>query len=137
MFTLCSATLNYSEAVKIQIDSFFWMKVWKTFEEELKMNRWLISVLTLTLMGLGLTPALAQDNNWPRTVPLENGTVTIYAPQLDKMTGNTIHYRAAIAYREKAGAEPVFGAGWFESPVDIDKVTRIVHPVDFLSLIHI
>ncbi len=36
-----------------------------------------------------------------------------------------------LAYREKAAAEPVFGAGWFESTIEIDNVNRIVRPTDF------
>ena len=76
-------------------------------------------------------PVSAQENDWPRTLPLEQGTVTIYPLQVDERTGDIIRFRAALAYRERAGAEPVFGAGWFESRVEVDSVRRIVHPVDF------
>lgn len=76
-------------------------------------------------------PVPAQENDWPRTLPLEQGTVTIYPLQVDERTGDIIRFRAALAYREKSGSEPVFGAGWFESRVEVDSVRRIVHPVDF------
>ena len=75
-----------------------------------------------------MSSALAQDNGWPRTLPLEQGMVTIYSPQVEKMSGDTIHYRAALAYRETPDSEPVFGAGWFESPAEIDTTNRIVQP---------
>jgi len=56
--------------------------------------------------------------------------VTIYSPQIDAMSDDTIQYRAALAYRATPGSEPVFGAGWFESRVVIDTNKRIVHPTD-------
>jgi hypothetical protein len=95
------------------------------------MNRWLTGILSITFMLFNLAPAIAQEDKWPRTLPLDEGLVTIYAPQVDKMSGNTLYYRAALAYREKAGAEPVFGAGWFESTIEIDNLNRIVRPIDF------
>ena len=75
------------------------------------MNRWQNSLLNLILITpvliiLGLQSATAQDREWPRTISLEQGLVTIYQPQVDEMVENTIRYRAAIAYREDASAEP-------------------------------
>jgi len=81
-------------------------------------------------MLAGLPSVMAQESGWPRTVPLEQGLVTIYQPQVDEMSDDIIHFRAALAYRATAGSEPVFGAGWFESRVEIDSSSRIVHPTD-------
>ncbi|NNK98454.1 MAG: hypothetical protein HKO88_05345 [Xanthomonadales bacterium] len=92
------------------------------------MNRLMKNVLWLVMMLAGIPTALATDGDWPRTVPLEQGTVTIYPLKVDKLEAGTIHYRAALAYRATAGSEPVFGAGWFESPVEIDNGKRMVHP---------
>ncbi len=92
------------------------------------MNRLLPGLLTSILLLISMSSALAQDNGWPRTLPLEQGMVTIYSPQVEKMSGDTIHYRAALAYRETPDSEPVFGAGWFESPAEIDTTNRIVQP---------
>jgi len=94
------------------------------------MNRSLISVFWALLILVSFPSVLAQESGWPRTLPLEQGTVTIYAPQVDEMSDDTIHFRAALAYRATAGSEPVFGAGWFESRVEIDSSKRIVHPTD-------
>lgn len=94
------------------------------------MNRLLACVLWTGLTLFHLPSVLAQESGWPRTVPLEQGMVTIYALQVDDKSENTIQFRAALAFRETAGAEPVFGAGWFESEVDIDTAKRIVHPID-------
>jgi hypothetical protein len=99
-------------------------------EEDLNMNRSLRSLLSVLLMLVGLPAVLAQDSGWPRTVPLEQGMVTIYAPQVDAMDDDIIHFRAALAYRATGDSEPVFGAAWFESRVEIDSARRIVHPTD-------
>jgi hypothetical protein len=94
------------------------------------MNRSLLSVLWVLLMLVGLPFVEAQQSDWPRTLPLEQGMVTIYSLQVDEMNDDIIHFRAALAYRATAGSEPVFGAGWFESRVEIDQASRIVHPTD-------
>jgi len=94
------------------------------------MNRSLQSVFCALLMLVSLPSVLAQESGWPRTLPLEQGTVTIYSLQVDEMNDDIIHFRAALAYRATAGSEPVFGAGWFESRVEIDSTSRIVHPTD-------
>ena len=94
------------------------------------MNRSLQSVFCAILMLVSLPCALAQESDWPRTLPLEQGTVTIYSLQVDEMSDDIIHFRAALAYRETPGSEPVFGAGWFESRVEIDSASRIVHPTE-------
>ena len=96
------------------------------------MNRLLLSIFWM-FATVAFTPTLfALDSDWPRTVPLKQGMVTIYSPQIYEMSDNTIQYRAALAYRATAGAEPVFGAGWFESPVKVDSENRIVHPTQFI-----
>jgi len=97
-------------------------------EEEMNMKRLTLSVFWILLTLNSLPSLFAQESAWPRTVPLNQGTVTIYAPQVDQLDGNSMQFRAALAYRATAGAEPVFGAGWFESPVVIDSARRMVHP---------
>lgn len=98
----------------------------------MNMNRLLLSIFWM-FATVAFTPTLfALDSDWPRTVPLKQGMVTIYSPQIYEMSDNTIQYRAALAYRATAGAEPVFGAGWFESPVKVDSENRIVHPTQFI-----
>ena len=94
------------------------------------MNRLLVSVFWVLLTLTSLPSVLAQESDWPRTLPLEKGMVTIYTLQVDKMSDDIIHFRAALAYRATANSEPVFGAGWFESRVEIDSTNRIVHPTD-------
>jgi len=71
-------------------------------------------------LALGLSSALAQEADWPRTLPVGDGLMTIYPLQIDGMQGDVVRYRAALAWRPTTDAEPVFGAGWFESTVEID-----------------
>ncbi len=96
------------------------------------MNRCLTVLLSLALMQLGLSTAFAQQDSWPRTLVLEDGQVTIYEPRVDKLEGDTLHYRAALAYRENADAEPVFGAGWLDSTISIDNKKRVVRAKNLL-----
>jgi hypothetical protein len=81
-------------------------------------------------LALGLSSALAQQDDWPRTLPVGEGLVTIYPLQAEQMVGETVHYRAALAYRPAPDADPVFGAGWFESKVEIDSEDGVVHASD-------
>ena len=95
--------------------------------------------MTGTLRALGIfvllavlscSAARAEDSAWPRTVELEQGTVTVYEPQVDELSDDFVSFRSALAYRETPDAEPVFGAGWFESDVQVDRMSRTVHPVE-------
>ena len=90
------------------------------------MNRSLLSILWILSFFASLPSALAQQAGWPRTLPLEQGMVTIYTLQVDEMDKDILHYRAALAYRATADSEPVFGAGWFQSRVDVDRERDIV-----------
>jgi len=98
----------------------------------MNVKRLTASVIWILLTLSSLPSLFAQENTgentWPRTVPLNQGTVTIYSPQVDELKDNTIKFRTALAYRATAGSDPVFGAGWFESPVTTDSDKRSVHP---------
>lgn len=101
----------------------------KPEQKERTMNAKLRYVWITLAALLCLSPAMAQESGWPRTVALDEGTVTVYEPQVDEMSDDAIRFRAALAYREEPGAEPVFGAGWFESGLQIDRFSRTAHPV--------
>ena len=101
----------------------------KRFVDGLCWTLMLVSGLLLAL-SLAIPKALAQDDGWPRTLQVDDGLVTIYPLQVDGMEQDVIRYRAALAWRETPGAEPVFGAGWFESRVAVDRNENLVHPLD-------
>lgn len=98
------------------------------------------SLTTLAASLLLVAPALAQDLSvhappdappaaapsqvsWPRTLQLENGTVLVYQPQVEKLEGATLTGRAAFSFQPK-GKEPTFGVFWFRSTIHVDKEDR-------------
>ena len=91
----------------------------------------LILTVFLCLVTLSATAATSADDlGWPRDLDIESGTLTAYQPQVDKLEGDILYFRAAVAYKNDDGSEPVFGAAWFESRVEIDRELRTVHMVD-------
>ena len=69
--------------------------------------------------------ALAQPApRWPRAIVLEQGTLTVYQPQLEKLEGVTLTGRCATSWQPKAGGETVFGVFWFDARVLVDKDAR-------------
>jgi len=96
------------------------------------MNQRFLSFLWSISLLIAVSSAVveAQESGWPRTLPLGTGSVTIYPLQADDLNGDISHFRAALAYQETAGSTTVFGAGWFESRVEIDRENGIVHPLD-------
>ncbi len=82
----------------------------------------------LLLAGL-LLPASAwaqeaSDGGWPREIDTPQGVVVIYQPQPEKLDGNQLKGRAAVALEVKGSEEPVFGAIWFEARLDTDRAER-------------
>ena len=71
----------------------------------------------------------AQEPDWPREMALDSGTLTIYQPQVDKLENDILTYRAAASFKASGSNEPVFGAAWFESRVEIDRTERMVNMV--------
>ena len=97
------------------------------------MNRQRSSIPPL-LLGLALlltVPAIAlaqngTDNPWPIELTGERGSVTVYQPQLETFTGDTIESRAAVAVKLTDAEQPLFGAVWFEARALTDTDERIV-----------
>jgi hypothetical protein len=72
-----------------------------------------------------LTPAQTNAaGDWPREIRVPEGTVVIYQPQPEKLDGNRLMARAAVAVKLKSSKEPVFGAIWFDARLDTDRATR-------------
>jgi hypothetical protein len=66
----------------------------------------------------------ADDNPWPKEIEVSQGTVVIYQPQPEKLDGDRLDVRAAIALELKGSGEPVFGAVWFSARLETDRVER-------------
>ncbi|NIG55534.1 hypothetical protein [Chitinophaga sp. Cy-1792] len=72
-----------------------------------------------------LVSANAQEINWPKEIPLDNGgKVTIYQPQPENLQGNMLSFRAAVSVRETAKSEPIFGVVWATAMLNTDKNSR-------------
>jgi hypothetical protein len=68
----------------------------------------------------------AQEVGWPRELTLDSGVLTIYQPQVDDLEKDILSFRAAVSYKATGSKEPVFGAAWFESRLEIDRQERTV-----------
>ena len=92
----------------------------------------LLSVLLFATSLVAGPAALAQHTEltWPRDLDVQSGVITMYQPQVDTLKGDILSFRAAMSFKDAQGSEPVFGAAWFESRVEIDRETRTVHMVD-------
>ena len=62
---------------------------------------------------------------WPIEFQTGKYTVVVYQPQIDSYSEDHINSIAAVAVIEE-GAEPVFGAVWFESRISTDRDSRTV-----------
>jgi hypothetical protein len=82
-------------------------------------RRRLVRGALLTLL-LWSTPTLAALD-WPQEISAEGGTIVVYQPQPESLSGNVISGRAAIALNASDRDEPVFGAMWFTATIDTDR----------------
>ncbi|MFA6294255.1 MAG: hypothetical protein WC637_20860, partial [Victivallales bacterium] len=94
-------------------------------------------LILLTVSFLFLTSFLipgsenAQDDqededSWPRKIEFNHTKIVIYQPQPDSLEGNILKGRAAFSMTTETQKEPLFGAMWFESEVEIDRDDRTV-----------
>ena len=75
------------------------------------------------LLGLVfmLTTLGANAVEWPQQIAAREGTIVVYQPQPERMTGNQLSGRAAMSLELKGNAEPIFGAFWFDARIDTDR----------------
>jgi len=95
------------------------------------LSRVLIGMLLACL--LLLSPIWAQEDStsgWPREIIVPEGVVVMYQPQPDKLDGDRLKARAAVAVELKGSSEPVFGALWLEARLDTDRAERTATVVD-------
>jgi hypothetical protein len=63
---------------------------------------------------------------WPVALEATEGSVEIYQPQPEAMTGDMLTARAAVSLTRPGAAAPVFGAAWFTAHVTTDRDARTV-----------
>jgi hypothetical protein len=84
----------------------------------------------LALFLLTISAVSADESSWPRVVETAEGTVTIYQPQIESFTGDTLEARAAVAVKMPDSEGPVFGAVWYSARVSTDRDERLVYVED-------
>jgi len=66
---------------------------------------------------------------WPRHVPLADGALLVYPPQVVQWDGSTITFRSAVAMRKAVGNE-TFGTVDATATTHVDKIARSVALAD-------
>jgi len=69
---------------------------------------------------------LLYADDWPREVLSSEGTITMYQPQIEAYSGNSLKARAAVSIIPEGKDEPIFGAIWVDCRVMTDRPTRTV-----------
>jgi hypothetical protein len=84
--------------------------------------------IALTVLAAGAAFAQASNpgpptpsNSWPRIVAVENGSVEIFQPQIERFQGDQLAARAAVAWTPKGGPT-AFGVVWVEAWASVDKI---------------
>ncbi len=68
----------------------------------------------------------APADAWPRPVAMPGAAAIVYAPQVERWTGNRIDFRAAVAVRPAGAATEAFGTVTVSATTRVDKVARTV-----------
>jgi len=82
-----------------------------------------------TLLVVCASALQAQDYSWPREIPVSGGatgTIVLYQPQAEELTGNALTARGAIALRLAGRSDPIFGAMWMSATIDVDRDSGMV-----------
>jgi hypothetical protein len=102
------------------------------------MNWRMLGLAAITL-SLGLlvpftkaqqAPPPPDASRWPVQVETAAGQVTVFQPQLDDFTGDTIKARAAVSIQASGAQQPTYGCVWLNTRVATDRVARTVQILD-------
>ena len=77
-----------------------------------------VALATIAAMSV---PVAATAMDWPQEIVAEEGTIVVYQPQPEKLQGNVLSGRAAMALQIEGRDEPIFGAFWFDAKIDTDR----------------
>ena len=67
------------------------------------------------------------QSKWPKEIPAPGGgSITLYEPQPEKYSGNSLYARAAVSITKRSGEEPVFGVMWFNATLESDPQMAVI-----------
>jgi hypothetical protein len=90
-------------------------------------NRYFAIIAMMLSILIAPSSLLAQEvdeNSWPREIETQNYDVVIYQPQPERLEGDRLYGRAAVALESKTGSEPIFGAIWLNARLLTDHADR-------------
>ncbi len=82
------------------------------------------------LIAAPLQAEETDEGAWPKEIVVPEGTVVVYQPQPEKLEGDILSARAAVAIELKDAKEPVFGVMWADSRLETDRSNRTATIVD-------
>jgi hypothetical protein len=72
------------------------------------------------------TPPPPNLDPWPRQFTLDNATVLVYQPQVEKWEGNRLDFRAAVAAKASGAKAETFGVIWGTARTEVNRANRMV-----------
>lgn len=82
----------------------------------------------ITILAIISTNGQAQSEQtslWPKVIPLEQMSITIYQPEAESFNGDILEVRSAFNIYDGTQL-PIFGAIWFRARVHIDRSSNSV-----------
>ena len=85
------------------------------------MNTRRLAASAASIVLLASAGVARAQTSFPQQISAPEGTILVYQPQPEKLTGNVLTGRAAMSITMKGKTEPFFGAFWFTSMIDNDS----------------
>lgn len=77
-----------------------------------------LGIIVAALFSLCQTTSVyaweGDSGDWPKEIVIPGGSMIMYQPQPEELTGNLLKSRAAVSIREDETGELLFGAVWFD-----------------------
>ena len=94
------------------------------------LSAWMCACLLPRAWSADAPAAVATAVEWPLVALSQDGTLRLYHPHVESLTGNRITARAAFSLTAPGASEPTFGVVWLAARADIDRDTRAIHLSD-------
>ncbi|MGB0937045.1 MAG: carbohydrate-binding family V/XII [Colwellia sp.] len=88
-----------------------------------RLNKYLLIMLAYMFYCMSFS---SYADEWPQEIISNKGTIIIYQPQPEKLSGNILTGRAAMQLELNDTDEPVFGVFWFSTTIETDRSSNLV-----------